>query len=126
MVRPNHYRLSENQAFLRFLLHTKNNSQRKAAILQAKPREIRALQELIFNFGNWVTNHRGIFPLPPKQVQQLKNLSQKLCNRNLTPKNVKDKILKEPAVNHRFSNLQKIGLLLDVQKNYAPSFLHLK
>lgn len=122
MPKPAHYRLLQQQ-FLRTLLAQKTLQNRASLISNAAPGSVRALQEFILNFGNWVGNHQGLFPLSPKHVQQVKHLAERLCNHKLSPKAVKNKILKRKGITHRFSNLEKIGLLLDIQKNYAPTFL---
>lgn len=112
--------LQKSQGFLKKLLHG-NPNQRAKLIRGGNPNEIKALLELLFNYGNFA---RKVKPaLPPPQWHSTKDMITKLCLKNLPPRAVKKKILKKKAKTMRYSNLYKIGTVLDVLKNHLPSLL---
>ena len=112
--------LKKGQVFLTKLLHG-NPNQRGNLIKKGKPNEIKALLELLFNYGNFAGNAKPA--LPPPQWRSTKEMVTKLCINNMPPRTIKRKILKPKAKTTRYSNLYKIGAVLYVLKTRVPSFL---
>ena len=112
--------LKKSQNYIKKLLQG-NSAQRGHLIDKGKPNEIKALLELLFNYGNFAGNTKPA--LPPGQWRQTKALVTKICLENLPPRKVKVKILKRKAKTTAYSNLYKISAVLDVLKTRVPSFL---
>ena len=120
MSRSVEHLLHKSQDYLKALLHG-NASQRPALIRKGKPNQIKALLELLYNYGNFAGKTKPA--LPPPQWASAQKMVTNLCLNNLPPRTVKKKILKKKAKNVQYSNMYKIGAILDVLKTRVPSLL---
>lgn len=112
--------LQKSQEYLKKLLHG-NPNQRGVLIRKGKPNQIKALLELLFNYGNFAGHAKPA--LPPPQWAATKEMITKLCLNNLPPRTIKKKLLKPKGKRIKYSNLYKIGTVLDVLKTRVPSLL---